>query len=281
MGGEEVDNISFASSHGHFIELSQSLGGYTHVVGEEVKPLLRIAETALLAWLTTIAPAGLTLENTGLSISLHYRNLVGPSPERLAIVEAAVDEVVACSKGVLEKRVGKLVWEIRPSLGWGKGKALLWVIEKTKALLGENLAVLCCGDDATDEVRGAALAYLTLRARPLSHLTSHPHASPAHARTPSPSIGRTCSPPSPLPLASPLKQYWFPTLWMPPTLGRMWLVSGRPLQPFSPMTRRRSQSSSSALPHLWPPKPPRSKQGSHPSPRTQPLTPPQCQKYIK
>lgn len=153
MGGEEVDNISFASSHGHFIELSQSLGGFTHVVGEEVKPLLRIAETALLAWLTTIAPAGLTLENTGLSISLHYRNLVGPSPERLAIVEAAVDEVVACSKGVLEKRVGKLVWEIRPSLGWGKGKALLWVIEKTKALLGENLAVLCCGDDATDEVR--------------------------------------------------------------------------------------------------------------------------------
>jgi trehalose-phosphatase len=152
LGAEE--SISWASSHGHFIELSQALGGATHVVGEEVKPLLRIAETALLAWLTTVAPAGLTLENTGLSISLHYRNLVGGQiAERLAIVEAAVDEVVTCSKGVLEKRAGKLVWEIRPSLGWGKGKALLWVIEKTKALLGDRLAVLCCGDDATDEVR--------------------------------------------------------------------------------------------------------------------------------
>jgi trehalose-phosphatase len=112
------------------------------------------------------------VEDTGLSLSLHYRNMVDPNDARLALVEAAVDEVVAASRGVLEKRAGKLVWEIRPSLGWGKGKALLWVIEKTKALLGDRLAVLCCGDDATDEVR-LALPPLNPPFLPISPVPPH------------------------------------------------------------------------------------------------------------
>ena len=122
----DTPGLSFASSHGHFIELDARLGGYAHVVGEDAKPSLAIAQTALSAWLR-LGPAGLQLEDTGLSLSLHYRNLVEPNEQRLAQVEAAVDEVVAASRGALEKRQGKCVWELRPRANWGKGEALKWM----------------------------------------------------------------------------------------------------------------------------------------------------------
>ena len=145
----ETPGLSFASSHGHFIELSAALGAATHVVGEDAKPFLAIAQTALAAWMR-IGPAGLLLEDTGLSLSLHYRNMVEPNAARLAQVEAAVDECVEASKSVLEKRAGKMVWELRPRAHWGKGEALSWISSKVLALHPHS-AVLCAGDDMTDE----------------------------------------------------------------------------------------------------------------------------------
>ena len=151
----ETPGLSFASSHGHFIELSAALGAATHVVGEDAKPFLAIAQTALAAWMR-VGPAGLLLEDTGLSLSLHYRNMVEPNAARLAQVEAAVDECVEASKSVLEKRAGKMVWELRPRAHWGKGEALKWIVGKVLALHPHS-AVLCAGDDVTDEDMFAAL----------------------------------------------------------------------------------------------------------------------------
>ena len=165
----ETPNLSFASSHGHFIELDAALtsskprldGGMppkpvTHLVGEDAMPMLAIAQTALSAWMASSGPAGLALEDTGLSLSLHYRNLVDPNPARLALVEAAVDEAVAASKGVLEKRPGKMVWELRPRAHWGKGEALGWILERALQA-HKRCAVLCAGDDTTDEDMFTAL----------------------------------------------------------------------------------------------------------------------------
>lgn len=153
LGG--IPNLSFASSHGHFIELSESLGGASHVVGEDAKPFLAIARTALSAWLSEEAPVGLSLEDNGLSLSVHYRNLLEPSTARLQQVEAAVDEVVEHARGVLEKRAGKCVWELRPRASWGKGQALSWILSTVSAL--HPLSVLAVGDDITDEDMFSAL----------------------------------------------------------------------------------------------------------------------------
>jgi trehalose-phosphatase len=154
LGG--IPNLSFASSHGHFIELSESLGGASHVVGEDAKPFLAIARTALSAWLSEEAPVGLSLEDNGLSLSVHYRNLLEPSTARLQQVEAAVDEVVEHARGVLEKRAGKCVWELRPRASWGKGQALSWILSTVSAL-HPSCSVLAAGDDATDEDMFSAL----------------------------------------------------------------------------------------------------------------------------
>ena len=145
----DTPGLSFASSHGHFVELAQALGGFSHVVGEDAKPALAIGLTALSAWLS-FGPAGLELEDTGLSLSLHYRNMAEPTAARLLQVEAVVDEVVAASRGALEKRQGKCVWELRPRANWGKGEALKWILAKVLALHGK-CGVLVCGDDITDE----------------------------------------------------------------------------------------------------------------------------------
>jgi len=147
----ENPSFSYASAHGYSIQLTKALGGVSKIVGEDTLPVLNAAQTALLAWTKTTAPSGLFIEHNHFALSLHYRNIVDPTPEALAMVETAVDECVTLSCGYLEKRAGKKVWELRPTVGWGKGEAVEWILEQAERYIGGPLNILVCGDDLTDE----------------------------------------------------------------------------------------------------------------------------------
>ena len=126
LGPALLSHVSCASSHGFVI--SSKFG--KKVVAEELLPSLAVAHAALRAWVAG-GPAGVALEDNASCLSVHYRNLHSPNAERKKQVEAAVDEVVAASEGLLEKRSGKEVWELRPRVSWDKGKALQWLVEKS------------------------------------------------------------------------------------------------------------------------------------------------------
>ena len=96
---------------------------------------------------------GALVENKRLSIAVHYRLV---APDRVPEVERIVDQALA-GKPQLRKAVGKMVFELRPSVEWGKGKAVLWLMESL-GLAGPDVVPLYIGDDVTDEDAFLALA---------------------------------------------------------------------------------------------------------------------------
>jgi len=95
---------------------------------------------------------GVFIEDKGLTLSVHYR---------LAHVEdePVIQKIVlkTCHPYLAEKKIhlweGKKVLEIRPSLDWDKGKAVLWLIarERMGCHEGEGVFPIYVGDDVTDE----------------------------------------------------------------------------------------------------------------------------------
>jgi trehalose-phosphatase len=97
------------------------------------------------------AVAGAYVENKGLTISIHFRQ----------VADRQVDEVVRVVRAAVTPRhrqwqlaIGKMVYEIKPRVDWHKGAALHWIkdrVGKPKAL------AIYLGDDFTDEDAFAAL----------------------------------------------------------------------------------------------------------------------------
>lgn len=95
---------------------------------------------------------GVLIEEKGYSASVHYRLV---DPERVPELERRVDQVLQ-ELPSLHKRPGKKVFEIRPSVEWDKGRAVLWLLQ---ALRLDSAAVMpiYVGDDSTDEDAFSAL----------------------------------------------------------------------------------------------------------------------------
>lgn len=90
---------------------------------------------------------GTQLENKGLAVGLHYRQVPRDESRRLkaAVRQAALPFV---RSGALTLLNGKRVIEVRPSVHWTKGHAALWLIRQVRR---RSVLPIYVGDDQTDE----------------------------------------------------------------------------------------------------------------------------------
>ncbi|MBN1895219.1 trehalose-phosphatase [bacterium] len=96
---------------------------------------------------------GAILEDKDLTLSVHYRRLApGLVPSFKRTLKSAVS--LWRDRGAVALRTGKKVLEIRPPISWGKGDAVLWLLNRNS--LPEDIPVYI-GDDRTDEDAFAAL----------------------------------------------------------------------------------------------------------------------------
>lgn len=105
---------------------------------------------------------GTLVEPKGLTTSVHYRNV---PPELRDAVEEAVKSVAESDPDRFHVTTGHKVWEIRPSVPWHKGQAILWAIEHMDS--PSSQLVFHIGDDRTDEDAFASLpAGVTVKVGP-------------------------------------------------------------------------------------------------------------------
>jgi trehalose 6-phosphate synthase/phosphatase len=86
-----------------------------------------------------------TVERKDLSATVHYRE----APAELASwIEATVKAAVKPYLSRIYVGPALKAWEIRPRLHWNKGSAVRFLLERLGAV---SPALICAGDDATDE----------------------------------------------------------------------------------------------------------------------------------
>jgi alpha,alpha-trehalase len=141
--------LVYAGSHGFDIA---GPGGLKRAYegAEDFLPDLHEAELRLRAALGGIE--GVLIDPKRYAIAVHYR-LVDES--EVSAVEKAFNAVLG-EAGRLRRTEGKKVFELRPSLDWDKGKAVLWLLTEL-GLDGPGIMPIYIGDDDTDEDAFAAL----------------------------------------------------------------------------------------------------------------------------
>jgi trehalose-phosphatase len=96
---------------------------------------------------------GSFIEDKGFTLSVHYRLV---DKKDIPLVRAIIYETTIVHEVMndISLRPGKMVLEVRPPLGWGKGEAALWLLARQKFLLRDkrkDIMPICIGDDETDE----------------------------------------------------------------------------------------------------------------------------------
>lgn len=94
---------------------------------------------------------GIFVEDKDVTLSIHYR-LATRSDSLLAkkIIKEVISPFLARNK--IKVGFGKKVVEIKPKVAWNKGKAVSWLLEKQRYILGEQpITPIYLGDDVTDE----------------------------------------------------------------------------------------------------------------------------------
>jgi len=87
---------------------------------------------------------GAWLENKGLGLTVHYRDVPA---ERAGPLRAEVDRAVAALAHPFRLTDGPLAVEIVPELGWNKGTAVQRILD---SLPGDDVCLLYAGDEAND-----------------------------------------------------------------------------------------------------------------------------------
>lgn len=109
-------------------------------------------ERALAAALPSVP--GALLECKGLVVSLHYRHVV---PSRRRLVREIAERVLS-RRPDLTVVPGHLVFDFLPRVGWNKGTAARWMVNRlVRTLPARRAIVVYAGDDASDEMAFAAL----------------------------------------------------------------------------------------------------------------------------
>lgn len=159
----QLDSVYYAGSHGFDIRAPGNK--VVHQVASEYLPAL--AGFAAEASKAVAGIEGALVEDNRFSVSVHYRNVQEEVRPR---VEEAVDKLIARPEFAtkLQKRQGKMVWEIRPALHWHKGQAVLWLLKEVWGVAppeegkgSSSVIPVYIGDDWTDED-----AFKALRAFP-------------------------------------------------------------------------------------------------------------------
>jgi trehalose-phosphatase len=101
---------------------------------------------------------GIEIEEKGLSVAVHYRNVHETHHDW---VRRSVAETV-CRSQAFGHVFGKMVVDIRPNVEWNKGYAVRWLLERFSSQTPYPILI---GDDTTDEDAFAALAGQALTIR--------------------------------------------------------------------------------------------------------------------
>ncbi len=137
----KLDGVIYVGSHGFEIHGPPSTNMFFEL-GTEFLPELDRLEATLGETLADIE--GHALERKRFSLAVHYRSVAKDDVSRLrGLVDDALEEHPGLRLGH-----GKRVFEIRPDLAWGKGHAVLRVLE---LMFHEQPLVIYIGDDITDE----------------------------------------------------------------------------------------------------------------------------------
>lgn len=139
-----LPELIYAGGHGLDIGLSGA-----PAPAEDFRPAIDAAEASLRERLSGLP--GALVERKALSVAAHWRQV---DPARADEVRDAASQVLAEHAPKLTAIAGKMVLELRPALDWGKGHAVLWLLDR----LGAEHAPLFLGDDVTDEDAFRAIA---------------------------------------------------------------------------------------------------------------------------
>ena len=139
-----VRSLSYIGNHG--LEAEGPYGRYLHPVAQRSRPLLRQLARKLRPAVELIP--GAWVENKGLTLSVHYRQV---GIKHRPVLRRDLRKAVQPYEDKRQVRVccGKAVWEIRPDVRWDKGMAIRWLL--SRASTGRRSLVICLGDDRTDE----------------------------------------------------------------------------------------------------------------------------------
>jgi trehalose-phosphatase len=146
-----LDSLYYVGSHGHDIE------------GPAGSDIRRTPDLALATEMNAVAldlesrighVPGVLIEHKRFSVAVHYRRV---DPSWSVALERAVDHVIARRPDV-RKAHGKKIIEVRPTLSWHKGTAVLWLCDVLAERLGYAPSPLVVGDDLTDEDAFASIA---------------------------------------------------------------------------------------------------------------------------
>jgi len=165
-----LKNITYVGNHG--MEIEGLNLNFRHPVPTGYKSDLKQISTILHQALA--GTDGVIIEDKGYSISIHYRLV---DPKIIPLVKRSFEKVV--SAYVQRKRIavreGKMVLEVRPSLDWDKGKAVLWLLEKKHTShRNADTFPIYIGDDLTDED-----AFVLLKDRGVTVVVGKPEESEA------------------------------------------------------------------------------------------------------
>jgi trehalose-phosphatase len=120
--------------------------GASFQVSDSFRPALEEAAAKVSEALSNVQ--GVIVEDNNFSVSVHYRMVVEEA-ERAKVAQA-VEDVVA-SMPMLRRATGKMVYEMRPSADWHKGKAVEWLLERIRKENEGSVFPVYIGDDVTDE----------------------------------------------------------------------------------------------------------------------------------
>jgi trehalose 6-phosphate phosphatase len=146
-GKVRIEGMVYAGNHG--LEIEGPGIRLVNPVANEMRPVLLIIYQLLSRTLRKIR--GVIIENKGLTLSIHYRQV---SEEKSREVKSIFDRIVSGAQalGKISITPGKKVYEVRPDVDWDKGKALRLLMKKYgKGGRNSKLVPIYLGDDRTDE----------------------------------------------------------------------------------------------------------------------------------
>lgn len=135
-----IKGIVYAGNHGAEIDLGGSLESHAGPNGyqQQLADIRTQMEARFLGF------QGALLEDKGLGIGLHYREM---DPAEVALFHGKFADWAKDLPSALEIVHAKKMFEVRPKMAWNKGNAVwhVWQSVAPKAL------PICLGDDLTDE----------------------------------------------------------------------------------------------------------------------------------
>jgi trehalose-phosphatase len=147
-GRADLAEVIVAGNHG--LEIAGPAWEHVDPAVADSRPAVAHLAAALARPLENIP--GVVIEDKGLSVSVHFRQV---APEMHEAVRSAVHGVLSNSSHPFVLTTGRLVYDLRPRVYWDKGALVKWVAGH----VGQpDAAVVVVGGDPTDEEAFGALS---------------------------------------------------------------------------------------------------------------------------